>query len=301
MVSHAAESKALAQIKKDGKIRLGMYLSFEGLSFKQEGKLTGLEVALADLLCEKLSSSIGKEIKPEIIDQDWTQIINGLRDGKYDAVLSALIPSPMYESFKVRYSRPYLDTGPVICCQEKDGKPTKDVTIEAGSLKGKRVVVIDDPAVRRVMRRVGIYVPADEGKTDVEKAFPKNETEAEMKRAGKEVPLIDVKEILQLGYMAAIYKMISEGEVDAGVIDLGIIWWVANDSEQWSKTIHAFPKPIGPYIYCAVTREEDADLGDLLDKAIEEMLKDPKYAEICKKWHGTEVLNWGLTADDFMK
>ncbi|MBI4776291.1 MAG: transporter substrate-binding domain-containing protein [Deltaproteobacteria bacterium] len=297
----AAESATLAQIKQDGQIRIGMYLSFEGLSFKEKGKLTGLEVALADILAEELSKDLGQTVKPVIVDQEWSQIIKVLRDGKYDVVFSAVIPSPMYAHYNVRYSRPYLDTGPVVCCREMDGKPVKDVTAEAGSLADKKVVVINDPAVRRVMRRAGIYVPADEGKTDIERTFPKSETEAEMNRAGKAVPLIAVKEILQIDEMPVIYKMIADGEVDAGVIDLGIIWWVANDSKRWSKKIHAFSQPIGPYIYSAVTRAEDEDLGNLMDKAVERMLKNPKYADTCKQWHGTEIFSWGLTADDFMK
>ncbi len=301
MQSMAADSKAMTEIKQDGKIRLGMYLSFEGLSFKERGKLTGLEVALADILAEELSKQIGTEIKPEIVDQEWGQIIKVLRDGKYHAVLSALIPNTMYESYNVKFSKSYLDTGPVICTQESNGAPAKDVTAEASSLKGKTVVVINDPAVRRVMRRAGIYVPADDGKTDLALAFPKAATEAAMKSAGKVVPLIDVTKILQIDEMPVIYKMIAAGEVDAGVIDLGIIWWVANDSKRWSKKIHAFSNPIGPYIYSAATRAEDQDLTEAMDKAIAAMIKNPKYVEICKKWHGTEILNWGLTPADFMK
>ncbi len=298
-VSASAESEALTQIKQDGKIRLGMYLAFEGLSFKSQGELTGLEVELAKLLSEELSKDFGKPIEAEIVNQEWSQIIQVLRDGKYHAVFSALIPSSMYDSYKVRYSASYLDTGPVICSQEADGKPAKDVSMEPGSLKDKRVVVINDPAVRRAMRRAGVFVPADQGKTDSASSFAESETLAEMKKAGKEVPLIPVKEILQLDDMPSIYKMIANGEVDAGVIDLGIIWWVANDSDRWSKKIHAFSKPVGPYIYCAVTREEDADLGDALDKAIERMKANPKYMEICKKWHGSQVFSWGLKAADF--
>lgn len=296
----AVEGMSLKQIKQDGKIRLGMYLSFAGLSFKQRGKLTGLEVALADILCEEFSRDVGKTIKPEIIDQEWGQIIPFLRDRKYHVVFSALIPSTMYKRYNIEYSRSYLDTGPVICCQERNGEPVKNITADVDSLTGKRIVVINDPAARRVMRRAGIYLPSDEGRTDMERGFPRKETIAEMKRAGKQVPLVAAREILQIDEMPLIYRMIATGEVDAGIIDLGIIWWVANDSNRWAKKIHAFSKPIGPYIYSAVTRAEDSDLGKLIDSAVGRMLRNPKYEAICKKWHGHEVLDWDLTADDFM-
>ncbi len=296
----STENEALQQIKQDGKIRLGMYLNFEGLSFSQRGETIGLEVSLADLMCKELSKELGREIEPEIVNQEWAQIVQELRAGKYHAAFSAVIPSSLYSPLNINYTQAYLETGPVICCQEVDGNPAKEVTAEVSSLANKRVVVINDPAVRRVLRRAGVYVPADEGKTDAARFFPKAETEAEMAKAGATGELIPVTEILQLDEMPVIYKMIADGEVDAGVIDLGIIWWVANDSRRWSKKIHAFPEPVGPYIYSAVTRAEDADLNDILNTAISRMKKSSEYEAIIKKWHGSEIPNWGLTPADFL-
>ena len=181
-----------------------------------------------------------------------------------------------------------------------DGKPSKPVTAELASLADKKVIAINDPAVRRVLRRAGVYVPGDDGKTDLERAFPKAATEAELSKAGIKAELIAVKDITQLDEMPEIYRKLAEGEVDAGVIDLGIIWWVANDSERWSKKIHAFPKPVGPYIYSAVTRSEDADLSTALDTAIGRMKKSEKYAAVLKQWHGGKF-EWSLAASDFLK
>ena len=298
--TRASDSAALQQIKQDGKLRLGMYLGFEGLSFSQRGKNIGLEVSLADLLCEELSKDLGREVKAEIVNQEWAQIVQELRAGKYHAAFSAVIPSSLYAPQNVNYTQAYLDTGPVICCQKVDGKPSKPVTAELASLADKKVIAINDPAVRRVLRRAGVYVPGDDGKTDLERAFPKAATEAELSKAGIKAELIAVKEITQLDEMPEIYRKLAEGEVDAGVIDLGIIWWVANDSERWSKKIHAFPKPVGPYIYSAVTRSEDADLSTALDTAIGRMKKSEKYAAVLKQWHGGKF-EWSLAASDFLK
>jgi ABC-type amino acid transport substrate-binding protein len=297
----AADSATMTQIKQDGKIRLGMYLGFEGLSFIQKGRQVGLEVELAKLVCDELSKDLGTAIAPEIVNQEWAQIIQELNGGKYHAVFSALIPSGLYGSANILYTASYLDTGPVICTQEKDGKPAKDVTAEVQSLKDKVVVVINDPAVRQVLRKCGVYVPADEGKTTMETAFPVAETKATMARAGKTGELIPVKEIRQLDEMPAIYKLIAEGEVDAGVIDLGIIWWVSTDSERWSKRIVAFPTPVGPYIYSAVTRAADQDVRDALDRAIAKVRQSPGYASALKQWHGGFDQDWKLGFADFLK
>ncbi len=99
--------------------------------------------------------------------------------------------------------------------------------------------------------------------------------------------------------MPIIYDMISSGSVDAGVIDLGIIWWVSANSPRWSRKIFAFDEPIGPYIYSVTTRSEELELGELLNRAVERMLRNPKYAEICQRWHGNRVFRWNLKPESF--
>lgn len=293
--------KVLTRIKVDGHIRLGMYLNFEGLSFRERGHLIGLEVELAKLLGEELSRELGTPVQPEIVNQEWSQIIKVLRDGKYDAVMSAVIPSMMYSGSHVRFSRSYLDTGPIICTQEIEGNPAKGVTEKVDSLAGKRVVVINDPAVRRVLRRAGVYVPADEHIKQLERGFPRSATEAEVAKVGGQVPLVAVKEILQIDEMPMIYEMLADGKVDAGVIDLGIIWWVSTKSPRWASRIHAFTRPVGPYIYSVTTRVEDVQLGDAVDKAVARLRERPEYEGILLKWHGTEPFQWKLTPDEFLQ
>ncbi|HVR72868.1 MAG TPA: transporter substrate-binding domain-containing protein [Planctomycetota bacterium] len=299
--SLGAESEAIAHIRQDGRIRLAMYLGFEGLSFQHGGKRLGLEVELANLLCEEISIDLGKEVKPEIVNQEWSQLVQTLRDRKCHAVFSALVPSTLYSRHKVSYTRSYLDTGPVICCQEVDGKPAKDVGEHVASLAMKRIVVINGPAVRAVLRGAGIYVPHDQDKTNLERAFPKSATEAALLKAGKSVPLVPVREIIQLDEMPAIYSMIASGAVDAGVIDKASIWWVSSESRRWARKIHAFPTPVGPYIYSVMTRKEDADLSALFEKAVTRMLQNPKYAEVCRRWHGGQVFSWGLSPADLLR
>lgn len=296
---YAADGPALTEIKQDGKLRLGMYLGFEGLSFKQRGRSVGLEVELAKLVSIEMTKVAGRPIEAEIVNQEWGQIVPELNNNKYHAIFSALIPAPAYNTANIIYTHSYLDTGPVICTQRVDGKPAKGITEDIASLKDKVVVVINDPAVRRALRIAGVYVPADQGKTDPEASFPKDLTDKAVATSG--APLIPVKEIRQLDEMPAIYDLLATGKVDAGVIDLGIIWWVSTESEKWSKQIIAFTKPVGPYIYCAATRATDSDLRDALDKSIAAVRATPAYAELIKKWHGGQDPAWKLTFADFIK
>ncbi|MDP6925413.1 MAG: transporter substrate-binding domain-containing protein [Candidatus Scalindua sp.] len=314
MIEHEKKIKegpALKEIWETGKLRLGMYLNFEGLSFKVRGRLQGLEVEAANLLVEELSKIVDRKLELEIVDQEWSQIIKVLKDRKYHAVFSALIPNSMYDRYFVRYTRPYLSTGIVIVAPARDGVPQGNITEDVSSLREKRIIVINDPAARRVMRRAGIYVLGDDGQEEMSMYFPQEETRRQMEggkrlaeRHGQnyvEPDMIPVKQILQIDEMPVIYDMLARGEVDAGIIDLGIIWWVGTLSRRYAKRIHVFRKCVGPFIYSAVTNNEDEDLHVIIDKAIACMIKNPKYKQIVMKWHGDQWWDWGYTAEDFVK
>lgn len=291
----------LQRIQADHSIRIGMYLGFEGLSFRERGALKGLEVELAELLCDELSRDLGTEIRAEIVNQEWSQIIKVLRDKKYDVAFSAIIPNNFYDRYGIHYSRPYLQTGPTICCREANGIATSDVTEDVHSLSGKRIVVINDPAIRHTLRHCGVYIEEDENEQDLERKFPRSATMHELQLHNQAIDLIPVKEIIQVDEMPRIYDMIASGAVNAGVIDQGIIWWVSTGSRRWASKIHSFSKPIGPYVYCAVTRNEDQDLSEAIDRAIATMLKDPRYQEICDRWHGPAKIDWNLDATAFLE
>lgn len=296
----SSDRELLQRVANDGHLRIGMYLGFEGLSYRERGKLVGLEVEVAELITHVIAKELTVPVEPQIVNQEWSQIIKVLRDKKYDVVISAVIPSPLYESYGIRYSSSYLDSGPTICCQEVDGKPRAGLTENVACLKGKSIVVINDPAVRSALRSQGIYVEADENATDLERCFPKSETLRVMGATGPK-DLVPVSSIIQLDDMPKIYELIGSGEVDAGVIDLGIIWSVSENSKRWAKKIYAFSEPIAPYIYCAVTRKEDEQLGKAIENAVQTAIQSQEYAQILKKWHGPKVFHWGLSAEDFLQ
>lgn len=303
-------SITMKDIRTSKKMRVGMYLGFEGLSFKIEGKNHGLEVEAIELLATEMKKLLGWEFEIEIINQEWSQIIDFLKERKYHVVFSALIPSAMYQRYFVKFTQPYLSTAIVIATQKKNGSPSLGITEDISSLQDKLLVVINDPAARRGLRSVGVYVPGDEAKPDSTMFFPLNKTKAEMERNRKlyeyhnepipHYPLIPVKEILQLDDMPDIYEAIAKGEVDAGVIDLGIIWYVSTVSKRYSDRIYAFKKPVARYIYSAVTNRDDEDLNEILDRAIGELKKKPEFKKLVMKWHGDQFWDWRYMPEDFI-
>lgn len=296
----AAESETLKQIKADGKIRIGMDFTSEGLSVIQRGKYIGLDVEIANLLTEELSKEVGAEIKLEFVSTEWGQLTQKLRDGEFDVAMSAIIPSSLYAPSNVSYSEAYLETGPVICCKEVDGKPIDGITEEVSSLAGKRIVIVNDPAARRVLRQAGIYVEADEGNTNLESSFPKSATIDALAKIGSKAEPMAVAFVTQLDGTPDICEKISTGEADAGVIDMGIIWWMSLNSERWAPKLYSFTKPVGPYIYSVVARAEDSDLTEAINGAISKMKQSPRYTEILKNWHAGQNFSWNLHPKNFL-
>ncbi len=278
----------LARVKKRGKLRIGVYLQFKGLSFMQDGKPAGLDIALAKLMCEKLSEEVDAKVEPEFVSASLVDIVRDLRKKKYDVIFSALIPSPEYSKYRVTYSTPYLITGPAVCCQAVDGVPKGGIDGKVASLKNARIVIIDEPAAREALRRAGIYVPADQGKLKTPNiSFPLTLTRRVMNRAGEINPTVPLKQIIQLGNIDEIYRMLAAGKVDAGVIDLPIVWWASHFSEKYRGKIHVFRDLVAQYDYVAVTRNEDQSLSIAVDKAIRTMRQTEQYRNLCRKWQGS--------------
>ena len=311
MILSTPKGIALSEIIETGILRLGMCLNFEGLSFKVRGKLQGLEVELARLLAEEMGKILHQPIRLKVIDQEWSQILDMLRERKYHAIFSALIPSSMYQRFFVQYTRPYLYTGIVnVAPLDEQGHVVGGVTKDASSLKDKTIVIINDPAARRGLRRAGIYIEQDAQQNETSIYFPRHATLSEIEQAKKLeekygmvfVPpqLIPVTTIIQLDEMSLIYDLLVKRKVDAGVIDLGIIWWVASQSPRYAPYMKAYTHPIAKYIYSAVTNITDPDLHQILDEAIATMYTREDYKKIVKQWHGGELWQWSYDADDFV-
>ena len=242
------EVTTLARVKKTGKLRIGVYLQFKGLSFMRDGKPAGLDIALAKLMCEKLSEEVEAKIEPEFVSVKWVDIVRDLRGKRFDVVFSALIPSPEYGKYRVTYSSPYLVTGPVVCCQSVNGKPKGGLDGKVASLKDKRIVIINDPAARKALRCAGVYVPDDSGKLKTNKiSFPLTLTRRAMSNAGEIKPTVPVKQVIQLENIDKIYQMLAGGKVDAGVIDLPIVWWASRFSGKYRNKIHVFRNLVANY------------------------------------------------------
>lgn len=107
-----------------------------------------------------------------IINMSWDNLLWGLKEQKYDAVLSTMRPYTFYAK-KYNFSNLYLKTGPVIVAPEKtDIKNIKD-------LKGKEVAVVRGSSAALLLQSTpGIILRSYDSIPIVLNNLEKNEVEA---------------------------------------------------------------------------------------------------------------------------
>lgn len=104
--------------------------AYPPFSMVQNGKLTGFDIELGQLLAEKMGMTASAVTNP------FATIIEGLNASKYDAVIGSLSITPARQEV-VNFTMPYYSSGAQIYVQ------TKNTTIQGASdLKGKKIGVV---------------------------------------------------------------------------------------------------------------------------------------------------------------
>ena len=79
----AGSDDALAKIRKDGVIRIGMEGTFRPYGYHDSsGKLVGFEKEIADLIAADLG------VRAEYVETQWDSLIAGVDAGRYDIVIN---------------------------------------------------------------------------------------------------------------------------------------------------------------------------------------------------------------------
>ena len=79
-----AQGVTLAQIKASGELRIGCEAAYVPFTYRQEGKIVGYDVELAEIFCKTLG------VKPNFIDTAWAGVIPSLYAKKFDIIMSSM-------------------------------------------------------------------------------------------------------------------------------------------------------------------------------------------------------------------
>ncbi len=120
----------LAQIKASGELRIGCEAAYVPFTYRQDGKIVGYDVDLAEVLCKSLG------VKPNFIDTAWAGVIPSLYAKKFDVIMSSM--SYTKERLeRVAFSIPYAEASQALLVRAADA-----ATIKSGAdLNNKTLAV----------------------------------------------------------------------------------------------------------------------------------------------------------------
>lgn len=105
-------SSTIAEVKRRGRLRIGISTFVPWAMRDKAGKLIGYEVDVANLAAADLG------VKLELVQTAWDGIIPALLSGKFDAIISGMSITPQ-RNLTVNFSRPYEHSGSQIVANRK--------------------------------------------------------------------------------------------------------------------------------------------------------------------------------------
>ncbi len=114
----AAQAVTLAQIKASGELRIGCEAAYVPFTYRQDGKIVGYDVELAELFCKSLG------VKANFIDTAWAGVIPSLYAKKFDVIMSSM--SYTKERLeRVAFTIPYAEASQALLVRASDADKIK--------------------------------------------------------------------------------------------------------------------------------------------------------------------------------
>jgi polar amino acid transport system substrate-binding protein len=125
-----AQATTLAQIKAAGELRIGCEAAYVPFTYRQDGKIVGYDVELAEIFCKALG------VRPNFIDTAWAGVIPSLYAKKFDVIMSSM--SYTKERLeRVAFTVPYAEASQAMLVRAADADKIKAI----GDLNGRTVAV----------------------------------------------------------------------------------------------------------------------------------------------------------------
>ena len=125
-----AQSVTLAQVKAAGELRIGCEAAYVPFTYRQDGKIVGYDVELAEAFCKSLG------VKANFIDTAWAGVIPSLYAKKFEVIMSSM--SYTKERLeRVAFSIPYAEASQAMLVRAGDADKIKVVA----DLNGRTLAV----------------------------------------------------------------------------------------------------------------------------------------------------------------
>lgn len=245
-LSQAADATTLAQIKASGELRIGCEAAYVPFTYRQEGKIVGYDVELAELLCKPLG------VRPTFVDTAWAGVIPSLYAKKFDLVMSSM--SYTKERLeRVAFSIPYAEASQALLVRSAD----------AGKIKG-----MADLNGRVLAVKLG-----SPGQILQEKI------NASLKSAGG----AGFKEVRTFDDHPSAYVGLAQNRVDGVLNTLATLGMVLKDAPGKYAIVKGMG---GDNWAGIAARKEDTELVQFLNAGLARMKADGSIYALQEKWFG---------------
>lgn len=102
LLSPLAHAELIDDVNDRGELRIAVQADSPPFTFKNDGKLSGFEIELGELLAREL------DVNPSFIETDSAEMLSGVESGKYDIALNHLSATSELKSL-VDFSEPYSE------------------------------------------------------------------------------------------------------------------------------------------------------------------------------------------------
>lgn len=88
LLSPLAHAELIDDINDRGELRIALEANTAPFNFKEDGKLTGFEVELGEMLASEL------DVRPDFVVTDAGDLLTGVESGKYDVAINHIAMTP---------------------------------------------------------------------------------------------------------------------------------------------------------------------------------------------------------------
>jgi cystine transport system substrate-binding protein len=113
LLSPLAHAELMDDVNDRGELRIALEANTPPFNFKDDGKLTGFEVELGQLLANEL------DVRADFVVTDSDDLMTGVESGKYDVAINHIALTPDLKD-RFDFSEPYIHTNAQLIAQKEE-------------------------------------------------------------------------------------------------------------------------------------------------------------------------------------
>ncbi|MBB3241316.1 cystine transport system substrate-binding protein [Pseudomonas sp. Tn43] len=113
LLSPLAHAELIDDVNDRGELRIALEANTPPFNFKDDGKLTGFEVELGQMLANEL------DVRADFVVTDSVDLLAGVESGKYDVAINHIAQTPELKD-RFDFSEPYIHTNSQLIAQKEE-------------------------------------------------------------------------------------------------------------------------------------------------------------------------------------